>query len=424
MSLTVDIHKRYESFELNISFEAEHETLGFLGASGCGKSLTLRSIAGIETPDEGKIVVNGKVYFDKAAGKKAAVNLSPQKRKSALLFQNYQLFPNLSVEANIAAGIPKDVLKQKGGELIARQLQRFGLEGFEKRYPLQLSGGQQQRVALARMLAAKPDILMLDEPFSALDAHLKGELEQSLLELFSTYEGTILYVSHDIDEAFRFCDRIAVVDNGKIDELSPKDRLIRDPQSLAAIRLSGCKNTTPAEYRGDHQIYLLEWGVGMTTERTVPRDVAWLGVRAYHLTRVFDEEPRIQDSTLARYQEAHDEDTLEMLEHGGTGSERASANGFAASSNIFRMRCGQVSDSRFERAVMASFVGTDGETLPNSLSESIATSSQNNHDEQTLFKTHVRWNIDKHVTPDSALPQKGDFVQLCFPPEALFLVTH
>lgn len=405
MSLIVDIHKRYESFELSISFEAEHETLGFLGASGCGKSLTLRSIAGIETPDEGKIVVNDRVYFDKAPGKKAAVNLSPQERKSALLFQNYQLFPNLSVEANIAAGIPKDVLKQKGPQLIARQLERFGLEGLEKRYPLQLSGGQQQRVALARMLAATPDILMLDEPFSALDAHLKGELEQSLLELFATYEGTILYVSHDIDEAFRFCDRIAVVDNGKIDELSPKERLIRDPQSLAAIRLSGCKNTTPAQYRGDHLVYLPEWGVEMVTERTVPPDVAWLGVRAYHL-----------EQEEAGSQEASQADQLD--------NEPIATSSLLSTTNTFRMRCDQVSDSRFERAVMAGFVGPDGKTLPNSWSESVTDSPQNDHAEQAFFKTHVRWNIDKHVTPDSALPQKGDFVWLRFPPEALFLVTH
>ena len=253
MSLVVDIEKHYGTFDLEVAFEAAHETLGFLGASGCGKSLTLRCIAGVETPDAGKIVVNGKTYFDKAPGKKASVNLSAQERKSALLFQNYQLFPNLTVKANIAAGIPREVLKRNGDALIERQLTRFGLRGLEKRYPLQLSGGQQQRVALARMLAAQPAILMLDEPFSALDAHLKSELEQSLLDLFATYEGTILYVSHDIDEAFRFCDRIAVVSDGTIDEIAPKDELVHEPRSLAAIRLSGCKNTTPARYVSDHR---------------------------------------------------------------------------------------------------------------------------------------------------------------------------
>ena len=142
MSLVVDIEKHYGTFDLEVAFEAAHETLGFLGASGCGKSLTLRCIAGVETPDAGKIVVNGKTYFDKAPGKKASVNLSAQQRKSALLFQNYQLFPNLTVKANIAAGIPREVLKREGDALIERQLTRFGLRGLEKRYPLQLSGGQ------------------------------------------------------------------------------------------------------------------------------------------------------------------------------------------------------------------------------------------------------------------------------------------
>lgn len=393
MSLFVDIHKRYDPFDLSIAFEASHETLGLLGASGCGKSLTLRSIAGIEKPDEGKIVVNGKIYFDKAAGKKARVDLSPQERKSALLFQNYQLFPNLTVEANIASGVPRNTLKREGQNLIAQQLQRFGLEGLEKRYPLQLSGGQQQRVALARMLAATPDILMLDEPFSALDAHLKSELEQSLLELFSTYEGTILYVSHDIDEAFRFCDRIAVVNEGRIDELSPKERLIHDPRSLAAIRLSGCKNTTPAQYRGEHRIYLPEWGIELETERLVPHDVAWLGVRAYHIAR--------------------------STETSGPELGHASRH-----MNTFLMRCDQVSDSRFERAVMASFIDESGAMLPNVLNASVTNAGCDTSAERAFFKTHVRWNIDKHITPESELPMKGDRVHLHFPPDALYLVTH
>ena len=310
MSLVVDIEKHYGTFDLEVAFEAAHETLGFLGASGCGKSLTLRCIAGVETPDAGKIVVNGKTYFDKAPGKKASVNLSAQERKSALLFQNYQLFPNLTVKANIAAGIPREVLKRNGDALIERQLTRFGLRGLEKRYPLQLSGGQQQRVALARMLAAQPAILMLDEPFSALDAHLKSELEQSLLDLFATYEGTILYVSHDIDEAFRFCDRIAVVSDGTIDEIAPKDELVHEPRSLAAIRLSGCKNTTPARYVSDHRVYLPEWGVEMETKRVVPHDVAWLGVRAYHIKQA-----------------------------------REGAAASNAQPNVFRMRCDRVSVS-------------------------------------------------------------------------------
>ena len=173
MSLEVDIEKKFKGFNLQARFSAGNETLGLLGASGCGKSLTMRSIAGIERPDSGKIVVNGTVFFDRAPGKKARVDLSPQQRKTALLFQNYMLFPNLTVAQNVAAGIAKDVSPADRDAMVQAELKRFGLSGFEKRYPVQLSGGQQQRVALARMLAARPGILMLDEPFSALDAHLE-----------------------------------------------------------------------------------------------------------------------------------------------------------------------------------------------------------------------------------------------------------
>ena len=161
MSLEVDIKKHLSSFDLDISLTAGNETLGFLGASGCGKSFTLRCIAGVETPDEGRIVVNDKVFFDS----EKKINLSPQERKTALLFQNYQLFPNLSVAENVAAGMDPKMDKEERAELVHKYLALFGLAGFEKRYPMRLSGGQQQRVALARMLAARPKILMFDEPF-------------------------------------------------------------------------------------------------------------------------------------------------------------------------------------------------------------------------------------------------------------------
>ena len=252
MSLEVDIRKKFKGFELHNAFSAGTETLGLLGASGCGKSLTMRSIAGIERPDSGKIVVNGTVFFDRAPGKKPKVDLTPQQRKTALLFQNYMLFPNLTVAQNVAAGIGKDVSAADRDAAVACELKRFGLEGFDKRYPAQLSGGQQQRVALARMLAARPGILMLDEPFSALDAHLKSVLEQNLVSLFDAFDGTILYVSHDIDEALRFCDRIAVVEDGHVMEIGTGDDLVNNPQSQAGIKLSGCKNATRAEYVDAH----------------------------------------------------------------------------------------------------------------------------------------------------------------------------
>lgn len=315
MSLEVDIRKSFKGFSLDVALDAGQETLGLLGASGCGKSLTMRSIAGIERPDEGKIVVNGTVFFDRARGKAPRVNLTPQQRKTALLFQSYMLFPNLTVAQNVAAGIGRDVSAHDRNATVSAELKRFGLEGFGKRYPAQLSGGQQQRVALARMLAAQPGILMLDEPFSALDAHLKGVLEQNLVSLFEAFEGTILYVSHDIDEALRFCDRIAVVDAGRVMEVGSGDDLVNRPRSQAGIKLSGCKNATPAEAKGAHCVRLPRWGVSLETEGEVPADVVCLGVRAFYV-------------------------------------ERAEGPG----RNCFRVRVDRVSDSRFDRTALLGFL--------------------------------------------------------------------
>ena len=214
MSLVVDIEKHYGTFDLEVAFEAAHETLGFLGASGCGKSLTLRCIAGVETPDAGKIVVNGKTHFDKAPGKKASVNLSAQERKSALLFQNYQLFPNLTVKANIAAGIPREVLKRNGDALIERQLTRFGLRGLEKRYPLQLSGGQQQRVAIARAVVANPKLILADEPTGNLDSK-NGKEVMGLLSELNKEGTTIVMVTHSQHDA-GYADRIINLFDGQV----------------------------------------------------------------------------------------------------------------------------------------------------------------------------------------------------------------
>ncbi|MGI6104612.1 MAG: sulfate/molybdate ABC transporter ATP-binding protein [Raoultibacter sp.] len=280
MSLRVDIVKHFPSFSLDVSFECESgETLGFLGASGCGKSLTMRCIAGVETPDEGLISINGTTVFDSSA----KIDLSAQQRKTALLFQNYQLFPNLSVSDNIAAGLARSVEKQERKRIVTEQLERFGLESFARRYPLSLSGGQQQRVALARMLVAKPGILMLDEPFSALDSHLKDQLEQDLLDLFEEYSGSILYVSHDIDEAFRFCDTIAVLDAGQIVAKDETGKIFRDPDSLAAIKLSGCRNISRATKTDSGTISALDWGIELSSSKPIPDGLKHVGIRASYL---------------------------------------------------------------------------------------------------------------------------------------------
>ena len=368
MSLSVDIRKHYGSFTLDVAFEAGDETLGFLGASGCGKSLTLRCIAGIETPDAGRIVVNDRVFFDSEAG----VNLTPQERKTALLFQNYMLFPNLTVAENIGAGIGREVSKEERTRIISEELERFGLRGFGRRYPAQLSGGQQQRVALARMLAARPGILMLDEPFSALDAHLKGVLEQNLVSLFDAYEGTILYVSHDIDESLRFCDRIAVVEAGHIMETDTGDELVNHPRSVAGLKLSGCKNAVPVVRVDDHRVHAPRWGVDVTCAEPVPEDVKCLGVRAFYIERVE-----------------------------GPGE------------NCYRVRVDRTSDSRFERTVLLAFLDRD------SGDPSVAFDDN----EMSYLHQHLFWRVSKRE-PGAVLPEEGDELWVHIPPDRVYLVTR
>lgn len=272
MSLVLDIKKRYPGFMLDMQLEAGEERVALLGASGCGKSCTLRCIAGVETPDEGKIVVNGVTFFDSGAG----INLSPQERKCALLFQNYQLFPNMTVADNVCAGVKDagDAAARK--QLAERYLGIFGLADFADRYPARLSGGQQQRVALARMVAAHPGIFMFDEPMSALDSYLKSALEQNMLDLFDVCNRTVLYVSHDIDEACRLCERICVMHNGHVEEIGSVEDVVRRPQTLAALRLTGCKNTSRARKIGDEEVEALDWGMTFNVGREVPDNVAYL----------------------------------------------------------------------------------------------------------------------------------------------------
>ncbi|MFR5131354.1 MAG: sulfate/molybdate ABC transporter ATP-binding protein [Terrisporobacter sp.] len=168
MSLILDIEKDFGSFYLKANIKQEKGVLGFLGESGCGKSMTLKCIAGIVKPDRGRIVLNGRVLFDS----EKKINLPPQERRVGYLFQNYALFPHMTTKENIEIGL-SNLSKDEKDKVVKEHLTKMKLEGFENRYPHQLSGGQQQRIAFARALACNPEILLLDEPFSALDNHLK-----------------------------------------------------------------------------------------------------------------------------------------------------------------------------------------------------------------------------------------------------------
>lgn len=356
MSLVLDIKKRYPGFMLDMQLEAGEERVALLGASGCGKSCTLRCIAGVETPDEGKIVVNGVTFFDSAAG----INLSPQERKCALLFQNYQLFPNMTVADNVCAGVKDagDAAARK--KLAERYLGIFGLADFADRYPARLSGGQQQRVALARMVAAHPGIFMFDEPMSALDSYLKSALEQNMLDLFDVCNRTVLYVSHDIDEACRLCERICVMHNGHMEEIGSVEDVVRRPQTLAALRLTGCKNTSRARKIGDEEVEALDWGMTFNVGREVSDNVAYLGIRASYF-------------------------------HVDNRAERGR--------NSYDLHVARVSDSRFERLVLLDVPRADA-------------------------PTRLQWKVNKVRMPVDKLPQAGETLRMHFDASRIHLVCR
>lgn len=234
MSIYLDIEKRLPGFSLKVQVEADNIPIALLGASGSGKSMTLRCIAGIETPDCGKIILDGKTLFDS----NRHINLRPQERKTGLLFQNYALFPTMTVRQNIACGA-RCAGNQHEIDLL---IQQFQLSGLEKRLPRALSGGQQQRVALARILASRPHILMLDEPFSALDTALRWQVERQIAELIENFEGTTILVSHNPNEIYRLCQQVTVIEQGHTLGMRSKQSLFSHPATSVEAHLIGIEN--------------------------------------------------------------------------------------------------------------------------------------------------------------------------------------
>lgn len=291
MGLYVDIQKRLGDFQLQVNLTAERERLALLGASGCGKSVTLRCVAGILTPDAGCIRLDGRTLYDSAAH----IDLPPQKRHVGYLFQQYALFPHMTVRQNVATAA-----KGRGGAQEAdRLLRRFQLEEVAGQRPWQLSGGQQQRTALARILASEPEVLLLDEPFSALDSYLKYQLELELAQTLDEFPGPVLWVSHDRGEVFRNCQRVCVIDRGQSHSVQTIDELFQNPETEAAARLSGCKNYANAVPRGD-AVFLPEWGVTLACGRTVPDTINRFGIRAHHVHPAASNTPNSFPCTVTR----------------------------------------------------------------------------------------------------------------------------
>ena len=284
MSLEVDIRKKMRDFDLQVSFSEQRKRIGILGASGCGKSMTLKSIAGIETPDTGKICAEGRVLYDSAR----KINLRPQKRNIGYLFQSYALFPTMTVAENIAAGLSG--AREEKRRRVREMAERFHLAGLEDHYPSGLSGGQQQRTALARLMACRPEMILLDEPFSAMDVYLKDQLQEQLSEMLEGYAGTVVLVSHNRDEIYRFCDDVLVMEQGQVIRTGEKKAVFAEPRIRQAAVLTGCKNFCSLERRDAHQAFLRDWGIELFTEREIPEETTYIGYRAHWFIPVWARE--------------------------------------------------------------------------------------------------------------------------------------
>ena len=240
----VELVKRFGEFTavdgINLTV-APGEFFSLLGPSGCGKTTTLRMIAGFERPTEGQVVLDG-------------VNVAatpPHKRNVNTVFQNYALFPHLNVEKNVAFGLKyQQASKQETAERVGRALELVRLEGYHKRRPNQLSGGQQQRVALARALILNPSVLLLDEPLGALDAKLRKALQIELKSIQEEVGITFVYVTHDQEEALTMSDRLAVMSNGRVEQIGPPEEVYEEPSTAYVADFLGVSNLMDATAHG------------------------------------------------------------------------------------------------------------------------------------------------------------------------------
>ena len=288
--LFVDIQRQLPGFELDVSFTANEHPIGLLGSSGAGKSMILRCIAGIETPTSGRIVLNGRVLFDS----ESRINLPARDRRLGFLFQNYALFPHMTVAQNIAFGL-RELDKANITRRVTEQVAQTQLQGLENRYPHQLSGGQQQRVALARALAIEPEALLLDEPFSALDTYLRSQMEQQLIQTLVTYQGVTLFVTHNLEEAYRVCQNLLVISAGKAAAYGAKQDIFEHPANFTVAQLTGCKNFSSARPISQQQVEAIDWDCALQVIESIPDTLSHVGIRAHQLT--FTNDPN-QENTF------------------------------------------------------------------------------------------------------------------------------
>lgn len=276
--LIVNVQKQLASFDLDLAFSVTEATLGILGGSGAGKSMLLRCLAGMERPTNGQIVLNGRILFDENG-----INVPSRDRRIGFLVQNYALFPHMTVAKNIAFGLPKALSVSETRQRVADQLAAVQLQGYGDRYPSQLSGGQQQRVALARALASEPELLLLDEPFSALDTHLRSQIEQEMISRLRSFDGVSLLVTHNLEEAYRVCQDLLVLEQGHALAYGSKYDIFERPGLLGVAQLTGCKNLSMAQAIAEQEVFATDWGIQLRVLESIPDRLAYIGIRAHQI---------------------------------------------------------------------------------------------------------------------------------------------
>jgi ABC-type Fe3+/spermidine/putrescine transport system ATPase subunit len=270
----------------------EGEFVCFLGPSGCGKTTILRMITGFETPTEGKVIYDGKIIND----------LVPQQRDFGIIFQSYALFPNMNVQENIAFGLKmRKVPKKPMTERVNEMLDLVDLYDWRENYPAQLSGGQQQRVALARALAPNPNVLLLDEPLSALDAKIRVRLRAVIKRLQQELGITMIYVTHDQEEALAIADRVVVMELGKIKQEGTPLEIYKFPKSSFVADFVGSSNFFRGKRRRD-KVQFKDWEFLVPGVETISAEEIYLAIRPekVEVMRPGETPGALEKSNLAR----------------------------------------------------------------------------------------------------------------------------
>ncbi|MGD0964410.1 MAG: sulfate/molybdate ABC transporter ATP-binding protein [Candidatus Acidiferrales bacterium] len=337
MPLEVQIAKNLPDFSLEVSFSSGDGPLGILGSSGAGKSMLLRCIAGLDRPDRGRIVLNGRALLDT----EKRIQLPARERRVGMLFQHYALFPHRTLGENIAFGIGR-LSPGEQARRVAGLLQRTHIAGLEHRYPREVSGGEQQRAALARALAIEPEALLLDEPLSALDTHLRSQMEAQLQETFAAYPRPALLVTHNIEEAYRLGEQLLVLSRGRVAAFGPKDELFRAPPTLEVARLTGCKNFSRVRPVSADAVEALDWNCTLRVSHAGQRPPAHAGIRAHHI-EIADssfttggEKENVFPCWLARSSETPFRVTLYLLLHRPAGESSGTSGEYSLQAEVSR----------------------------------------------------------------------------------------